>query len=105
MNTVPFDLELRAKAKMHSLDRIIVLRPMDGKKSLSSAGTVDNRLFNGENRLHAVWDVNSGAWEVRYDKGIIPAALDMKFTELTQLIDMVRNYYARRNIEIVEILD
>ena len=93
----------REAEKMHTLDRIIVLKPMEGKEPMDSKGHVDKRLFSGENKLHAVFDNQKGFWFMRYDQGAIPGALDMQFVELSKLMDFVRNYFAKRNIEIVEV--
>lgn len=91
--------------KMHSLDRVIVLKLMDGKTAINSKGATDNRLFTGENKLHAVYDNAFGLWALNYDKGQIPGGLEGKFTDLTLLVNHVKQYFATRNIEVVEVRD
>lgn len=98
-----YDPAAREAEKMHSFDRVIVIKPMEGLKVLSAQGSVDARLFTGDNRLHAVYDVNSGLWYMKYDNGILPAALQGRFIMLQELLDFVRAYYQKRNVEIVEV--
>jgi len=100
-----YNIEDREKEKMHSLDRAITLKPMEGKPTLNSSGAVDKRLFNGENRLRAVYDNVHGLWGLKYDKGAVPGGLEGRFTDLQVLIDYVRSYYARRNVEVSEVGD
>ena len=100
-----YDISSREKAKMHTLDRIIVLKPMEGKTPVSSTGIADKRLFTGENRLHALFDIATGMWYLRYDNGNLPGALDVKYISLPELLDYVKQYFARRNVEIVDIQD
>lgn len=84
--------------------RQIVLEPMDGKVT-STKGAVDNRLFKGTNKLHAVMDDQTCLWHMRYDSGVLPGALQQQFTSFTKLITFVTEYYKRRNIRIVEVID
>lgn len=103
MNTVPFDLDARYKAKMNSLDRVIVLEPMEDAKTLSASGEVDMRLFKGENNLHAIYDIQKGLWFLRYEKGIIPEAMKQMFSEFQPLLDFVRVYFQKRNVRVTEV--
>lgn len=90
---------------MHSLDRVIVLQPMEGKTALSGTGAPDKGLFTGENNLHAVYDNVYGLWVMKYDRGQLPGGLEGKFTDLDLLLAHVRSYFAKRNVEIVEVRD
>lgn len=99
-----YDIEERRKNKMNSDDRILVLKVIDGKKAMNSSGLVDPRLFTGENRLHAVFDPRTGMWNMRYETGGLPGALQQKFMEFSDLVEAAKKYYAGRNIEIVDIL-
>jgi len=91
--------------KMHSLDRVIVLKPMEGKSALDVTGAPDKRLFTGENNLHAIFNNTFGLWELKYDSGSLPGGLDGKFTDLDILLQHVRQYFGKRNVEIVEVKD
>ena len=91
--------------KLRSDDRVLVLRPIEGKATVSSAGITDNRLFTGENVLHARMDVDSCLWELSYEKGNLPPALKTKFTSFKSLKAFAETYYKNRNIEIVEVRD
>jgi hypothetical protein len=91
--------------RMHSLDRVIVLKPKEGQTPLSGTGTPDKRLFTGENKLHAVYNNTFGLWEMKYDSGALPGGLDGKFTDFDKLLEHVRMYFGKRNIEIVEVKD
>lgn len=99
-----YDIEERRKNKMNSDDRVLVLKVIDGKKAMNSSGLVDPRLFTGENRLHAVFDTRTGMWNMRYETGGLPGALQQKFVEFSDLVEAAKKYYAGRNIEIVDIL-
>lgn len=88
-----------------SNDVVIVLKPIEGKNMLSSKGLIDNRLFSGENALHAIQDPQVGLWYLKYDKGIIPEEFKQKFTNFNLLMDFVEEYFKKRNILIDKIID
>lgn len=90
---------------MRSPDRILVLKTIDGEKPLSSKGLVDPRLFTGENKLHAVMDMQTTLWHLKYDQGIVPPPLKCQFTSFKMLRQHATEYFRSRNIEIVEIKD
>jgi hypothetical protein len=85
-------------------DRKLSVRPIDGKAPVSSTGLIDNRLFTGENTLHAIRD-NTSLWSLRYDSGLVPEPLRRRFTSFQKLFDFAKTYFAKRNIEIKEVLD
>lgn len=99
-----YDVEARREAKMHSDVRVLVLKPMEGKKTLSSTGAVDPRLFNGENVLRAIYDNSTGMWNLKYDDGMLPGGLKQRFTQFSELLSHTRQYFRTRNVEIEEIL-
>ena len=86
-----------------SSDRILVLKPIEGENIKSSTGLVDNRLFKGGNRVHAVRDENSDLWFVRFDAGLPPEPLRQKFTSFSKLFNFAEQYFKKRNINIVEV--
>ena len=91
--------------KMRKTDRILVLKLMEGKEPVSSTGIIDPRLFKGENNLHAIMDEETCLWYMRYDKGVVPPALkSSSFTSFSKLYKYAKEYFAKRNIEIVEVL-
>lgn len=90
---------------MRSPDRVLVLKVMDGKKAISTTGAADPRLFTGENKLHAVLDEQTTLWKMKYDMGIVPEPLKGTFTGFKALKKFAELYYAKRNIEIVEVKD
>lgn len=100
-----YDIEARKKAKMRDDDRVIVIKPMEDKKVLSSTGNVDTRLFTGENKLHAIYDVPRGFWSLKYEIGGLPEPLKQRFTHFSELLKYVTHYYKTRNIEVVKVLD
>lgn len=100
-----YDIEERRREKMISGNRTLVLRVMEGKKAMSSSGVVDPRLFTGENHLHAVFDELTGMWNMKYETGGLPGALQQKFVEFNDLLEMATKYYKARNIEIVDVLN
>jgi len=85
-------------------DRILKLKVIDGEKPISSLGLVDPRLFTGENKLHALLEDNSSLWHLKYDSGTLPAPLRQRFTGYSKLVTFVRDYFARRNVEVEEVI-
>lgn len=105
-NQPPFTPDLnKLRATMRSEDRILVLKPIEGKSTLTSIGTIDNRLFKGENKLHAILDPRTCMWTLKYEDGNLQEALKQKFTNFKTLMDYTRAYYLKRNIEITEVID
>lgn len=93
------------QAKMHMEDRILVVKPIDGEKPLSSRGLLDSRLFQGTNTVHAIRENETGLWKVKFQQGVVPPPLKQHFTSLGTLLTFTRNYFANRNLEIVEVKD
>src|SRR5690349_2629341 len=91
--------------KVRKNDRVIILGPVEGKKAVSSTGIVDTRLFTGENKLHAVRDPQSSLWRMKYEMGSVPDELRQSFTNFEKLLAFAKTYYAKRNIEIKEVID
>jgi hypothetical protein len=91
--------------KMHSDDRILVLKIKEGEKAVSSTGLIDHRLFKGGNTLHAMRDPNTSLWYLRYNDGVLPQPLKQQFTSIHKLLNHVKSYFSNRNIEITEIKD
>lgn len=98
-------IESRRREKMATNDRVLVLKVTDGKSAKDSAGVVDTRLFTGSNKLHGVYDERTGLWNMRYETGSLPGALQQKFGNFEQLEDFARKYFATRNVEILEIIN
>lgn len=90
---------------MRSPDRILVLKVKEGQNPKSSKGLIDNRLFTGENKLHAVMDQQSALWTLKYEQGAVPGALQCAFTSFRALKAHAETYFKNRNIEIVEVQD
>lgn len=99
-----YDIEERRKNKMNSDDRILILKPVEGKKVTDAAGKFDPRLFTGENKLHAVFDTRTGMWNMKYEMGTLPGALHQKFVEFHELLDFAKAYYKQRNVEVSEVV-
>ena len=91
--------------KNTSKDRVLVLKPIEGKDQLNTKGMVDKRLFTRENNLHAVMDPEYGHWHVEYDSGVIPPVFQQRWTSFSKLYNFVSEYYKRRNVQITEIID
>lgn len=98
-------IESRRREKMATNDRVLVLKTIDGKQPKDSAGQVDPRLFAGSNKLHGVYDERTGMWNMRYETGALPGALQQKFITFEQLEDFARKYFKTRNVEILEIIN
>lgn len=91
--------------KLKKDDRILVLGTMEGKKPLTTKGLFDPRLFTGENTLHAVKDAQGTLWRMKYQMGGIPDELRQAFTSFERLLTFAKDYYAKRNVEIKEVID
>lgn len=91
--------------KIKSDDRVIILKPKEGFDPLDSSGMVDKRLFTGDNGLHVIKDPETCFWSLRFEAGILPDPLKGSWNSFNKIVDHVRDYYNRRNIEIVEIRD
>lgn len=86
-------------------DRILVLSKRDtSKNTVTDSGLIDNRLFTGGNKLHAVMEPN-GLWSLHYDAGIVPPAMRQQFTTFSQVMKFLKQYFYKRNIEIKEVID
>ncbi len=99
-----FQLEHKENPKLRKDDRILVLEPKEGLKIKDVAGKVDSRLFNGENKLHAIRG-RTNLWSLKYDHGSVPGPLQQKFTTFPILLDFVKKYMERRNIIVTEVID
>lgn len=86
-------------------DRVIVLKPMEGVNTLNSKGIIDNRLFNGINKLHARKADQGDFWHLQYELGDIPPALKGQFTTFSKCLAYTTDYFKKRNIEVVGVED
>jgi len=93
------------QSKQHSDNRILVVRPIEGKQVLSTTGIVDSRLFKGGNTLHAIRDSMTSLWRLKYGDGILPNPLKQTFTGFSSLMNFTNDYLHRRGLEIVEVVD
>lgn len=86
-------------------DVLLDLKIIDGKAPKNSIGLTDNRLFTGDNKLHAKLDKQTGRlWYLEMDKGELPPFLKQKFTGLDALMKTVTQYYKTRNVSVAEVL-
>lgn len=99
------DIEARRSEKNKKEDRAFLLAQMEGKKGQDSSGLVDPRLFTGDNKLHAVKEKDTCLWYLKYEHGSVPVPFRQRFTHFYVLEKFVRDYYAKRNIEVKEIID
>jgi len=93
------------REKMRKTDIVLSVRPM-GKFTYRTSGLMDYRIFKGENQLHAIMDMETCLWRIRYETGIPPLEVrNQQFTSFSELMKYLRPYLKARNLEIVEILD
>jgi hypothetical protein len=96
----------RPNPKERKSDRILVIKPIDGKTPLSSTGLLDPRIFTGEgNNLHATMDTSNCIWYFKYENGGLPNELKQRFTSFNKLMDFAEIYFNKRNLKIVEVID
>jgi hypothetical protein len=101
-----YDIEARRKAKMKSAHRVITLRPIAGRiPKNSTTGDPIRFSFDGSNRLHAQFNHNTGLWKLNYDNGSLPGGLQVSFTTFPELLDHVRVYFYKRNVEVADVTD
>lgn len=94
------------ESKMRAADRVLVLRPIEGKSALTPTGIIDTSLFKEDgNKLHAIMDPETCLWTFKYEKGALPPALKGSFTGFKALKKHADNYYKTRNVEIIEVQD
>jgi len=82
----------------------LMLRPIEGSPK-NSMGLTDRRLFTGENKIHLAMDPQTCLWTVKYDSGAVPEKLKGKYTKYKMLLDLTKEYFKKRNVDIVEIRD
>lgn len=87
---------------VESNDKILNLKPMEGKKATNSRGDVDPRLLKGENHLHAVQD--GTLWKFKFESGEIPVALRQRWTTFSRALTAAKEYYGKHNVEITEVI-
>jgi hypothetical protein len=97
--------EIKLKSKIKSNDRIFILAPIEGKSAKDVSGNSDARLFTGENSLHAILDIRTCLWSLKYKSGALPGGLQQQFTSWALLKKHVTDYYKKRNIEVKEIIE
>jgi len=95
----------RTNTNIRSDDRVIVLAPMPGKSTKSSMGLTDNRLFTGENKLHAIFDGGLRLWHLRYEIGGLPEPLKNRWTRFNDMIKDVTSYFKTRNVQVVKVIE
>ena len=95
----------QTKSKERKTDRILILKPVEGEKPISSTGMTDPRLFSGENKLHLYKDPRNNIWAFKYEMGGLPEPLKQRFTGFDLALDVARKYYGKRNVEIADVID
>lgn len=90
------------KVKMHADDRIMHLELVD-ENAKNSGGLLDNRLFKGGNRLHAIRHPLSSLWYMRYDNGILPQQLRQRFSGFNKLHAYASDYFRKRGVKIARV--
>ena len=86
-------------------DRVLVLAKMEGKDAKGSTGLVDPRLMQGDNKVHVIQNEQDQLWNFKYEKGAIPEDMKQRFTSFAKALEFAKSYYAKRNIEVIEVKD
>lgn len=98
-------MAISPESKMRQPDRVLVIKPKEGKKAKDGVGNTDVSLFTGENKLHALMDQQTTLWRLKYERGDIPQPLKCQFTSFKALRQHAEEYYNKRNVEITEVKD
>lgn len=88
--------------KMTSSDRVFTIEQIEGEGAKNTLGIVDNRLFKGGNKLHAIKDSQTNLWGFKYENGAVPGALVQKFTSFPKLLKHAEAYFLARGLSIKE---
>lgn len=99
------DLNEKIKSKQHSPHRTLVLEPIPGKHPTNTLGLVDKRLFTGGNNLYALQGPTNDLWTLRYESGVLPLPLKQSFTSFRKLYQFAEEYFGKRGLHIVEVID
>lgn len=67
--------------------------------------SVDTRLVDGNNHLHAVKNPQLPMWSMKLEKGTLPDGLKSSYTSFEGLRKHVEQYFAKRGVKVTEILD
>ncbi len=107
MNALNFNhFDEQRKAKMHSDERQVVLKRIEGKNVTSDTGLIDNRAYTGGgNNLRIMKVPGTTMWTFRQEKGITPEPLKQMFTGVRQAKQFASSYFKKRGLELVEFLD
>lgn len=84
-----------------SLDRVFVLELDEGVVKSS----VDTRLINGNNRLHAIRHPQLSSWSFKLDHGMLPEGLKCSFTSFSAARKFIESFYIKRGVKVTEVLD
>lgn len=85
-------------------DRIIHMAVKEGEKIKGPTGLVDNRLFTGGNKLHAIFEGHTCLWYLKYDNGALPEPLrDKRYTSFKKAVEAAEIYFGKRGLEITKI--
>jgi len=90
----------KLKDRNRGNDRIVTLKPIEGKQPLNTLGMVDKRLFDGKNQLHCILDPETSLWSFKLEQGLVPGALEQRFTTFGKALAYAKEYYAKRNVSV-----
>lgn len=91
--------------KMRSTSRQLILEAKRDGKVLATSGKASKQIFTGRNRLYLTMDEQTCLWSFHYDAGVVPPALNQSFTSFKDAFYFAKNYFDKRGIDIVEVID
>lgn len=98
------DVQDKSVSSNRTGDRVIVLEKISGEKTKNASGLLDERLFVGTNKLHAIMDPETCHWSMKYEKGITPEVLKNKFTTFVRCYNHAKDYFENRGVSIKEVI-
>lgn len=91
--------------KNKSNDRVLILKKKPDKEAIDTFGHKTKQLFQVDTRLHGILDEQTCLWYFKYDNASLPEPLKPRFTTFTKLYNYAKEYFDKRNIDIVEVQD
>ena len=85
--------------KMLGNDRVLKLTQRNPK---DSPGLIGREVFTGGNKLHAIYQEDTGLWHFKLEHGAVPEPLKQQFTSFNGMMKYAKTFFDNKNIDITE---